>query len=553
MFQFPLDNLSVTSRFIIYNPNGKSSMHYGMDFGCAKGTPVFAANGGTVVLSTYDSAGGNMIAILDAAAGEMSRYAHLNSRGVKVGDAVARGSLIGYSGNTGSATTGAHLHFETWIVPKGYSYKYSDRTRYAVDPMSVCHLLDGQTFNNNGLTTCTPIPYPEPKPTALSLVDGVLKVKDGAVRMRLLPEASKYQYIVGGYNRGNDVLKDFFTETEFVISAYAENDGYKWGLANTALGQFWVAELSGKTELVLANTPTPAPTPAPVEPVGGNSPLVNYTLISPNKTSPRQDEIRKITIHHMAGNLRVEECGKVFQTKEASSNYGIETAGNIGMYVEEKDRSWCSSNSENDHQAITIEVANDGGEETNWHVNDLALARCIELCVDICKRNGMPGLVWTGDKNGTLTIHKMFAATACPGPYLESKMPWIAEIVTKWVDADTSAVTLKIGYASGGDVKSILALLNLKNLDYTEDGGYITVTVDGIDRVAVETIAEIKGVPVETVVQPEPEDPRIAELEAENAALRGEVETLTATNETLQEINKDYAGRLGSIRELATV
>ena len=87
-----------------------------------------------------------------------------------------------------------------------------------------------------------------------------------------------------------------------------------------------------------------------------NSSLVNYTKISPNSNNPRNNKIKKITIHHMAGNLSVESCGNVFQNREASSNYGIDSNGRVGMYVEEKNRSWCSSNAANDNQAITIEV-----------------------------------------------------------------------------------------------------------------------------------------------------------------------------------------------------
>lgn len=146
-----------------------------------------------------------------------------------------------------------------------------------------------------------------------------------------------------------------------------------------------------------------------------NSPLVNYTKISPNSTNPRRNKINKITIHHMAGDLSVEACGKIFQYVEASANYGIDSKGRIGMYVEEKNRSWCSSNAANDNQAITIEVANDGCGP-NWHVSNKALDKLIELCIDICKRNGIAKLVYTGDSNGNLTRHNMFAATVCPRP-----------------------------------------------------------------------------------------------------------------------------------------
>ena len=169
-----------------------------------------------------------------------------------------------------------------------------------------------------------------------------------------------------------------------------------------------------------------------------NSPLVSYTKISPNSNNPRKNKIQKITIHHMAGNLSVETCGNVFASKsrQASSNYGVGSDGRIGMYVEEKNRSWCSSNAENDHQAITIEVANDGGAP-NWHVSDKALAATIDLCTDICQRNGIHRLNYTGDKNGNLTEHNYFAATACPGPYLKSKLPYIAQEVNKRLVSDS--------------------------------------------------------------------------------------------------------------------
>lgn len=161
-----------------------------------------------------------------------------------------------------------------------------------------------------------------------------------------------------------------------------------------------------------------------------NSKYVEYTKISPHRTSPRNHKIDKITIHHMAGNLSIETCGSVFQSRRASSNYGIGTDGRVGMYVEEKDRSWASSNAANDHRAVTIEVANSktGGD---WLVSDKALAKLIDLCVDICQRNDIKELNYTGNKNGNLTMHSYFAATACPGPYLKSKFPYIAAEVNK--------------------------------------------------------------------------------------------------------------------------
>lgn len=175
------------------------------------------------------------------------------------------------------------------------------------------------------------------------------------------------------------------------------------------------------------------------EPMSRSS-LVDYVKISPNSSNPRNNKIKKITIHHMAGDLTVEGCGNVFQNKnrQASSNYGVDSNGRVGLYVEEENRAWTSSNKVNDNQAITIEVANDGGAP-DWHVSDKALTKTIWLCVDICRRNGIERLNFTGDSSGNLTMHKMFTATTCPGPYLESKMQYIANEVNKILPDNTES------------------------------------------------------------------------------------------------------------------
>lgn len=165
--------------------------------------------------------------------------------------------------------------------------------------------------------------------------------------------------------------------------------------------------------------------------VENNSPLTDYVYLSPNATFPREDEIRKITIHHMAMDLPLETLGETFAQRDrrASSNYAIDTNGYVGLYVEEENAAWTSSSSLNDNQAVTIEVANDetGGD---WHVSDMAYDKLIDLCVDICERNGIAELNYTGDDTGNLTIHSMFNPdTECPGPYLKSKMSDIAEAV----------------------------------------------------------------------------------------------------------------------------
>ena len=171
-----------------------------------------------------------------------------------------------------------------------------------------------------------------------------------------------------------------------------------------------------------------------------NSKLVNYTKLSPNHSGTRNHVIDKIAIHHMSGNLTVETCGSVFApaSRQASSNYGIGSDGRVGMYVEEKNRSWCTASAECDNRAVTIEVANDqiGG---NWHVSDKALAKLIDLCVDICQRNGIKKLNYTGDKSGNMIMHRWYAPTDCPGAYLASKFPYIQEQVNKRLNGATSS------------------------------------------------------------------------------------------------------------------
>ena len=169
-----------------------------------------------------------------------------------------------------------------------------------------------------------------------------------------------------------------------------------------------------------------------------NSSLVDYTKISPNKTVNRKHKIDTITIHCVVGQCTVESLGEVFAptSRKASSNYGIGKDGRIGMYVEEKDRSWCSSNAANDHRAITIEVASD--TKPPYRVNGAAYEALINLLVDICKRNDIKELKWKADKSligqvdkQNMTVHRWFANKSCPGEYLYERHGDIAEAVNR--------------------------------------------------------------------------------------------------------------------------
>ena len=196
-----------------------------------------------------------------------------------------------------------------------------------------------------------------------------------------------------------------------------------------------------------------------------NSKLVNYTRISPNRSVNRNHKIDTVSIHCVVGQCSVETLGSIFAStsKEASSNYGIGYDGRIGMYVEEKDRSWCTSSASNDNRAITIEVASDTYHP--YRVNNAAYKSLIKLLVDICKRNGIKKLVWSTNKsermnhlNGcNMTVHRDYANKSCPGDYLYNLHGQIAKEVNAQLGSGTSSTTKKTLYRvrkTWKDVKS---------------------------------------------------------------------------------------------------
>lgn len=203
-----------------------------------------------------------------------------------------------------------------------------------------------------------------------------------------------------------------------------------------------------------------------------NSPLVSYTKISPNRTSPRNRAIDTITIHCVVGQCAVETIGNVFapSSRQASSNYGIGPDGRIGMYVEEKDRSWCTSSAANDNRAVTIEVASDTTHP--YAVKDAAYNALIELVADICRRNGIKKLVWSTDKSQrvnhqggcNMTVHRDYAAKSCPGDYLYQRHGDIAAKVNAKLGASTTTATPTVPQTVNAD-KTIWDFLCAKGLN----------------------------------------------------------------------------------------
>lgn len=234
-----------------------------------------------------------------------------------------------------------------------------------------------------------------------------------------------------------------------------------------------------------------------------NSPLVSYTKFSPNHSGQRTHAIDRITPHCVVGQCSVETLGNIFAPTErqASCNYGIGADGRVGMYCEEKNRSWCSSSYANDQRAITIECASD--TFAPYAFKDVVYNKLIELCVDICKRNGKKKLLWLGDKNKTLnyqpksdemvlTVHRWFANKSCPGDWMYQRMGDLAAKVTAKLGGTTTAEPEKpannTNYpATPFTVKVIIDDLNFRSKPSMEG------TVKGQTGKGIFTIVEVNN------------------------------------------------------------
>ena len=215
-----------------------------------------------------------------------------------------------------------------------------------------------------------------------------------------------------------------------------------------------------------------------------NSSLATYTRITKNKTSPRNHAIDTITIHCIVGQWTAKQGCDYFATtdRQCSANYVVGKDGSIGLSVDEKDRSWCSSNGTNDNRAITIEVASDTTHP--YAVTAKAYAALLDLVTDICKRNGIKKLVWSTNKNDrvnhrngcNMTVHRDFANKACPGEYLYSRHGEIAAEVNRRLQGASNGVTpptaeKPTGGTTGATVTPYLVRVKITNLNIRKGPG----------------------------------------------------------------------------------
>lgn len=209
-------------------------------------------------------------------------------------------------------------------------------------------------------------------------------------------------------------------------------------------GEKWYKQFAGTP----ASIQPQAPAPAPATKKGGNSSLVTVTKYSPNHSGKRTHAIDRITPHCFVGQVNVDRGLEVFlsTSRQASCNYVIAYDGQVGLCVDEENRSWCSSSSANDQRAVTIEVASDS--TAPYAFKEAAYSKLIDLCVDICRRNGKNVLLWIDNKEKALayepkanemllTVHRWFANKSCPGDWMYARMGELAAAVTKKLGGST--------------------------------------------------------------------------------------------------------------------
>lgn len=287
-----------------------------------------------------------------------------------------------------------------------------------------------------------------------------------------------------------------------------------------------------------------------------NSPLVVYTKLSPNHSGQRTHGIDRITPHCVVGQLSCERICDCFPAgRGASCNYGIGTDGRISLCVEEKNRSWCSSSNANDQRAVTIECSSD--KTAPYAMTDAVYAALIDLCTDICKRNGKKKLLWFGDKDKTLayepkademiiTVHRWFANKSCPGDWLYSRLGDLAAKVTSRLGGKTpqpspSGTLYRVqtgAYKNKANADSQLAKVKAASFDtyMVKAGGLYKIQVGAYSKKenADDMAAKLKAAGFDTYITTE----------------KGEAVTSSTAKKSVEEIAREViAGKWGNGEE----
>ena len=217
-----------------------------------------------------------------------------------------------------------------------------------------------------------------------------------------------------------------------------------------------------------------------------NSNLVVYTDTTTQNRDVRTSPITIITIHHAAGVLDLSGFSSILHSgREVSWNYAVANNGQIGLYVPEAYRAWTSSSRSNDMKAITIEVSNSTNSEP-WPISPAAYASLLNLCDDICRRNNIQKIIYTGSTSGNLTMHKWFTSTGCPGPTLSSKFPDIAQQVNTRLGQPSNLQYITNPNTMSPTAASVATLGTYTPIELLLDYTQITPYIATLDKLSVD-------------------------------------------------------------------
>ena len=213
-----------------------------------------------------------------------------------------------------------------------------------------------------------------------------------------------------------------------------------------------------------------------------NSSLVNTTIwcAEGNYTHGRSGRnIEMVALHHMAGVLSADQCGRIFQQagRSASANYGIGKDGEVGLYVDEYNTAWANANWDSNCKSVSIELSNSVASG-NYPVSDVVLNKAIDLIADIFKRNNLGKCV----KGQNLVWHSMYSNTYCPGDYIRGKLDYIVDKVNEklGLNSNTSSsdnlYKVQVGaFSKKGNAENLANEIKNKGIDtciITEDNLY---------------------------------------------------------------------------------
>ena len=274
-----------------------------------------------------------------------------------------------------------------------------------------------------------------------------------------------------------------------------------------------------------------------------NSKMVAHTKLSPNHSGQRTHSIDRISPHCVVGQVTAESLGNLFAraSYQASSNYGIDKDGRVGLYVEEKNRSWCTSSSANDQRAVTIECASD--TSSPYRMNDAVYQTLIKLCADICRRNGKKKLLWFGDKNKTLnyspaademviTVHRWFANKSCPGDWLYSRLGDLANKVTAELGGSVAPVEIEVMLGKGDQGSAVEEMQKMLIACGYSCGSFGADGIFGNDTLkALEAFQKAAGLSVDGIYGPKSKAVLTAQYQS-----RGKLDTKPYTEAFIEKV-----------------